>query len=400
MERYTFIAYLCARISLAIASSMLSVALGYHLFQYSGNPFDLALVGLMQILPMIVLFIFSGLVVDHYPRKIILVVCGICEAIVYVGLTLSMNEGELNRILIFGLLLLHGTTRAFYSPASAAILPNIVSSDYLGRAVAITSSTWTTAQTLGPVAAGFLIAWVDYDTYWWLVGLAATGSLLYSTLPNIVVNKPTERGLKQLLGGIRYVFKDPIVLPSISLDLFIVLLGSVMALLPVYASEVLHVGPDTLGIMRSMPAFGGVLMGVLLAKLPPLRRSGKQLFLALTIFAGSILVFALSDILWLSLAALFVYGASDMVSVNIRSTLIQLATPDDLRGRVNAVNMLFIGVSNEMGDFRSGSVAAAFGTVTTVVAGACMAFVVAIGGYMVFPKLRQLDKLTDAEIKE
>ena len=173
-----------------------------------------------------------------------------------------------------------------------------------------------------------------------------------------------------------------------------------MALLPVYTIDVLKVGPETLGLLRAMPALGGVMMGLLMARLPPMRKAGKLLFMSLGIFAASVLAFALSSTLWISLAALWVYGASDMVSVNIRTTLIQMATPDELRGRVSAVNMLFIGVSNEMGDFRAGSVAALFGPVSTVLAGAGMAFVVAIGGYMVFPKLRQLDKLTDAEIKQ
>lgn len=400
MAYFTFASYLSARILMALASSMLSVAIGYHLYLYSNDPFDLALVGLMQITPMLLLFIVTGWVVDHFPRKLILTLCGLLEACVYVGLALSMNAGDLDRVQIFSLLLVHGTARAFYSPASQAVLPNIVSSEYLPRAVSITSAAWTTAQTLGPLGGGLLLAWLDYSTYWVLVGLAACGGCLFLLLPRIAVNKPTERGLKLLLGGIRFVFRDPIVLPSISLDLAIVLTGSVMALLPVFAIDVLHVGSEELGLMRAMPALGGVMMGLAMAKLPPMRRSGKLLFIALAVFAASILVFALSGTLWLSLAALWVYGASDMISVNIRSTLIQLATPDDLRGRVSAVNMLFIGTSNELGDFRAGSVAALVGPVATVLTGAAMAFAVAIGGCLVFPKLRSLDKLGDAEYRQ
>ena len=400
MGYHTFATYLSARILMALASSMLSVAIGYHLFLFSRNPFDLALVGLMQITPMILLFIVSGWVVDHFPRKLVLTVCGLVEAVVYVGLALAMNGGDLDRTLIFSLLFLHGTARAFYSPASQAVLPNIVSNAFLSRAVAITSTAWTTAQTLGPFGAGLLIAWIDYHTYWLLVALATAGGCLFFLLPRITVNKAQERGLRHLLGGIRYVARDPIVLPSISLDLLIVLSGSVMALLPVFVIDVLQVGPEILGLMRAMPALGGVMMGLLLARLPPMRQSGKLLFIALAVFAASILVFALSGTLWLSLAALWVYGASDMISVNIRSTLIQLATPDALRGRVSAVNMLFIGISNELGDFRAGAVAALAGPVATVMAGAAMAFGVVIGGAMLFPQLRALDKLTDAEYRE
>lgn len=203
-----------------------------------------------------------------------------------------------------------------------------------------------------------------------------------------------------LLGGIRYVTRDPIVLPSISLDLFIVFLGSVLALLPIYAIDILHVDAKALGYMRAMPALGGVMMGILLARLPQMRNAGRLLFISLGIFAASILVFAMSSTLWLSLAALWVYGASDMISVNIRTTLIQIATPDELRGRVSAVNMLFIGVSNELGDFRAGSVAAVLGPVMTVVAGAGMALIVALGGFKLFPELRNLDRITDAEVKD
>ncbi len=395
-----FVLYLSARVLVSLASSMLSVALGWHLYLYSNDPFDLALVGLLQITPMIMLFIVSGWVVDHFPRKFILVTCALCEAGIHFGIGYNMFEGELNKPFIFTLVFIHGMIRAFYSPASDAVLTRIVSREFLSRAVAITSSTWTTAQTLGPLGAGLLIAWVDYQAYNYLVAFACTGAVIFMLLPPITVNKPTERGLKQLLGGIGYVFKNPIVLPSITLDLFIMLTGSVMALLPVFAVDVLHVGSETLGLMRAMPALGGVMMGLLLAKLPPMRKAGKRLFLALFIFAASVLVFAMSGNLFLSLAALWVYGASDMISVNIRSTLIQIATPDSLRGRVSAVNMLFIGISNEMGDFRAGAMAALLGPVLTVITGAGMAFAVAFGGYALFPGLRKLDRLTDAHVKE
>lgn len=397
---FNFATYLGARILVSIASSMLTVAIGWHLFTYSGDPFDLALVGLLQITPMILLFIVSGLVVDHFPRKVILVTCALLEAVVYIGLGLSMNDGELNRQMIFTLIFLHGTVRAFYSPASDAILIHLVTGEFLSRAVAITSSMWTTAQTLGPLAAGLLLAWLDYDLYWILSGIVIAGSVMFMLLPNIRIDKPSGRGLKQLLGGIGYVKSNPIVLPSISLDLFIVLCGSVMVLLPVYAVDVLHVDEKTLGVMRAMPALGGVMMGILLARLPAMRRAGKLLFIALSIFSLSILVFAYSKTLWISLLALWVYGASDMISVNIRSSLIQLATPDHLRGRVSAVNMLFIGISNEMGDFRGGAVAAVIGPALTVLTGAAMAFAVTLGGYMLFPKLRNLDKLTDATVND
>jgi predicted MFS family arabinose efflux permease len=186
------------------------------------------------------------------------------------------------------------------------------------------------------------------------------------------------------------------VLPSITFDMLIVLLGSVVALLPVYAIDVLDVGPEALGLMRSMPALGAVVAGVVLTHMPTMRNTGKSLFVSLGVFAFSIVVFSLSGSLWLSVCALFVYGAADMVSVNVRMTIIQLATPDGLRGRVNSVNSLFIATSNDLGDFRAGTVAAFLGPVATVLIGGVMALFVALGGYIVFPKLRDLDRMTDA----
>ena len=398
MNEYPFLAYLAARVSIGLAGTMLSVTIGWHLYQNSGNPFDLALVGLMQILPMLSLFIVSGWAVDHFPRRSVLMTCAIIEAVVYIGLALAMRQEELNKFIIYSLLFVHGCSRTFYSPALQAILPNVVSREALPRAIAITGAAWTAASTVGPFAAGLMIAWVDFGTYWFLVGLSTLGACFFFLLPTVPASGSVGRDLKHLLSGIHYVWANPIVLPSITLDMVIVLLGSVMVLLPVYAIDVLQVGPETLGLLRAMPALGGVMMGVLLAKLPPMRRAGMQLFIAFFIYAAAILVFAVSKTLWISLLALWVYGASDMISVNIRNSVIQLATPDELRGRVSAVNMLFIYTSNELGDFRGGSVAALIGPVATVLTGAMMAFAVALGGYWLFPKLRRLDRVTDVQV--
>lgn len=390
-----FTAYLAARISISLAGAMLSVTIGWHLYQHSGNPFDLALVGLMQILPMLGLFIFTGWVIDHFSRKTVLVLCAVVDTLVFTGLAFSMQHGHFNKVMIFSLLFLHGCSQAFYSPAMQAVLPNIVSREQLSRAVAVTSAAWTTATTAGPFIAGLIIAWIDYGSYWILVALTALAAGFFSRLPALAAGQPVGRDLQHLLSGIRFVWSSPYVLPGISLDLFILLFGGVMALLPVYAIDVLNVGPEVLGMLRAMPALGGVMMSLLLTRLAPLRRAGTLLFISFLVFAVSVFVFALSKTLWLSLLALWVYGASDMISVNIRSTLIQLATPDALRGRVSAVNMLFIYTSNELGDFRAGSVAALFGPVATVAAGAVMALGVTIGGYWRFTELRQLDRVTD-----
>lgn len=376
---------------------MLSVAVGWHIYEATGNPFDLALVGLVQILPIAGLFIVSGWVVDNLQRKYVLAACAVLQALVLAGLALTLGGDGFDRFLVFGLLFINGVGRAFASPAMQSVLPNIVSEDELAQAVAITNTAWTGADTAGPFIAGLLIAWLDTGIYSILAAFGVVAGLLLLLLPTTRVRRPTGRMLSQLLDGVRYVYRNPLVLPSISLDLVLILVSSVIALLPVYAIDVLNVGPEALGLMRAMPALGAVSAGVLLTRLPAMRKTGALLFGSLAIFAVSVIVFGLSSTLWLSLAALFVYGASDMVSVNVRTTVIQLATPDELRGRVNSVNSLFIATSNDMGSFRAGAVAAVLGPVATVLTGGAMAIAVVIGGYFLFPTLRQLDRITDSK---
>ncbi len=403
MNYPVFIPYLLARACLSLATTMLSVAIGWHLYTLTGDPFDLALVGLVQVMPILGLFFLTGWVVDNFPRKRVLALCAVSETLVLLGLALIMSQEQLvedDKVLVFSLLFLHGCTRAFFSPAQQAILPNIVSRDSLSRAVAITSTVWNTASTAGPFVAGLLLAWLDLDTYWVLALLALVGAVLYFRLPRLDHVKPVEKGWGQVLSGIAFIRHSPYVLGSITLDLFVVLLGSVVALLPVYAADILQVGPEALGLLRGMPALGAVAMGLLLAKLPPMRHSGKALFISLAVFSLSILLFAFSTHLWLSLFALWVYGASDMVSMNIRGTLIQLATPDSLRGRVAAVNSIFISTSNEMGDFRAGSMATLMPPVTAVALGGVMALAVTCAGAYLFPKVRRLDRLTDADVEK
>jgi MFS family permease len=394
-----FTLYLVSRAFVTLAASMLSVAVGWHIYEATGNPFDLALVGLMQILPIAGLFIVSGWVVDNLQRKYVLIACTVLEGLVLLGLAASLGGGDFDRVAVFGLLLLNGVARAFYMPAVHALLPSIVPHDDLSRAIAINSTVWTAAETAGPFIAGLLIAWLDTDIYLVLAMLAFVAGVLALFLPTIEVRRPRGRGLAQLLEGVRYVYNNPLVLPAISLDLVIVLVGSVVALMPVFAIDILKVGPEALGLMRAMPALGAVAAGVMLTRVPALHRTGTLLYSSLAVFAISILVFALSRNLYLSLAALLVYGATDMVSVNVRTTIIQLATPEELRGRVNSVNSLFIATSNEMGSFRAGTVATVIGPIATVLAGGLMAVGVVIGGYLLFPTLRRLDRITDARLE-
>ena len=390
-----FFAFLTARAAVSLVTAMLTIAIGWHLYQNSGDPFDLALVGLMQIIPIFLFFFMTGWATDSLPRKALLIICTITEAVILIGITMAMLVDELNLTVIFALLFAHGGVKAFYTPAQQAIIPNIVPPAMLSRAIALNSTIGKVFATAGPLLAGVLITVIDVYTYLVAAGLMGVSTIAYLFLPKLTRLKPVGRSLDMVLGGVAYVRSNSIVLGAIALDLFIVLMGSVVTLLPVYAADILNVGPESLGVLRGMPALGGVVVGFGLAALPPMRRSGLCLFAALLVFAASILVFAVSTIFWVSLLALFVYGAADMISVNIRMTLIQLATPDHLRGRVSAVNAIFISSSNEMGDVRAGSAAALLGPVTTVFVGGLAALSVAIGGWYVFPKLRHLDRLAD-----
>ncbi len=375
---------------------MLSVSLGWHIYQATANPLHLALIGLMQILPVFLFFFATGWIVDSFSRKKILAICAIFDAFVLAGVSALMLNEKLDLWLLFGCVFVHGTVMALYFPSSQAIIPNIVPENKIRRAIALSSTVNNVAQTCGPLLAGILLAVIDVNIYIVMTSLMVASAFSYKLLPNFHPLNHTSRSWEGIVGGIKFVLSNSIVLGAVALDLLIVMLGSVVALLPIYAADILKVGPEELGILRGMPALGAAVVGVLLASLNEMRACGKNLFTALLVFGVSIIVFGLSTNFWLSVLALFIYGASDIVSVNIRLSLIQIATPDHLRGRVSAVNGIFISSSNEMGDVRSGGVASAIGPVATVILGGVMAVGVAVGGGMLFAKLRKLDKVTDA----
>ena len=391
-----FLAFLGGSALINLVTTALSVAVGWHIYEHSGNPMDLAIVGLMQIIPTFLFFFASGWIVDSFSRKTLLIVCAIAEAVVMACLAMVMMAETLTLAFVFGLLFCHGSIRAIYFPATQAIVPNLVPDALLPRAIALGSTVSNVAMTGGPVGAGVLISVLDRQAYGVLFVLLVIAALTYLLLPRLARMQIAPRDWSTIVGGITYVRTNSIVLGAIGIDLFIVMVGSVVTLLPVYAQDILEISPDALGLLRAMPAFGAVVAGVLLSSLPPMRSCGSRLFLALMVFSASIILFALSTSFWLSVFALFVYGAADMISVNIRMTLVQTATPDHLRGRVSAVNSIFIASSNEMGDVRAGGAAAFFGPVATAVAGGVMAFGVVFAGYLLFPRLRNLDRLADA----
>lgn len=385
--------FLAGRGVFSTIESIMGVAFGWHLYQLTKDPFDLALVGLFQIVPVYLLFPITGWVVDHLSRSKILVLGATAQLTVLVGFALLMQTPDFNKWWLLSLISVYGCAKAFMSPTLQATLPNLVKSHQLNQAVAVTSTVWNLALTIGPFIAGLLIALLDRNIYWLLV-CGACGTLIsFLQLPAMGAAN-TAGGKRDLLGGLRFLKHNQIVLGSLSLDLFIVLLGSVVALLPVYAADILHVGPEGLGLLRAMPAAGAVLMGIYLSRFKTeFAQTGATLFNALLIFAGSILVFGLSTNIWISAIALFVYGASDMISVVIRGAVVQLNTPDALRGRVSAANSIFIASSNQLGDFRAGSTAAALGPVNATLLGGICAFGVVIAGGYWFKDLRRLTSL-------
>jgi len=288
----------------------------------------------------------------------------------------------------------HGSARSFYHTASQAVLPNLMTKDQFPSAVAYNSSANKAAQLAGPALGGFLIAAIGDGVYvftlimFGVAGVAA--SLIHG---NLKVQSKEPVNLRTVLGGFSYIWHNKIVLGAVTIDLLAVLFGGVMGLLPVFASDILHVGPTGLGIMRAMPGVGSLVIGILLTQIAAPRYMGPMLFFSLAVFGLSITIFSLSETFWISLVALGAYGAADMVSVYVRQTLVQIATPDDMRGRVSAVNAISINASNELGDFRAGVMAGGIGTVPAVLVGGIMTLAVSGLWLQLFPDIRRIDRL-------
>ncbi|HSG60550.1 MAG TPA: MFS transporter [Pseudomonadales bacterium] len=380
---------------MSLATTALAVAIGWHIYHATGNPIDLALVALMQVLPTWLFFLISGWASDNLSRRLVIQVSLAINALVFVLLALAMSHTVLDLHIILGLLFLFGCGRAFYFPAMQSTLPVIVEKKLLTTAVSNASTVWTVAMTAGPLIGGVLLAWLDVGIYWLLFGLMLMALGFASLLPRMSAAHKGGRSIKDLTMGIRFVWRNPLVFPSITLDLLIIMAGSVMTLLPIYAADILHLGPEGLGLLRAMPALGSVVSGLVVGRMGYGEYAGRSLYVALAGFSLSIMVFALSETLWLSLLALFAYGFADMISVIIRSSITHLATPDTLRGRVNAVNALFIVSSNELGDFRAGLMAGLLGAVPAALTGALCAFAVVSVGYWRSPELRRLKKVED-----
>ncbi|SHF26100.1 Sugar phosphate permease [Kaistia soli DSM 19436] len=389
-----FAFYWVARLFANFSVNIVSVAVGWQVYDLTKNPLDLGIIGLVQFLPALALVLVTGSVADRYNRRVIMAICMVGEALCMAGLLAFTISGSSNVNIVFAVLLGFGVARAFLGPASGSLAPNLVPPEELGNAIAWNSSAWQIATIVGPVAGGLLYGLAPQAPYLVALSMIAIGVILVVLMPHTVQNTSAAKASwETVIAGFRYVWKEKIVLGAISLDLFAVLLGGANALLPIYARDVLAVGPWGLGLLRAAPAVGAISVAAWLAFHPVRDRAGIILFIFVALFGTFTVIFGLSTITWVSVIALAMMGATDMVSVYIRETLIQLWTPDAVRGRVNAVNMVFIGASNELGEFRAGVSAALIGAVTAVVVGGAGTVAIALIWARLFPELRKARRL-------
>lgn len=366
------------------------------MYALTGEPMDLGWMGLVQFLPVMLLWPVTGALSDRYDRRLITIFC----LVIHLMVALTLALAELEPAGIFALIALGATGRAFAAPAQQALLPGLVTPDRFPRAVALNSTVFQLGSTVGPAIGGILYATVGPSaTFGVTAGLMTAGIILFSLLPPSVPGAAPagETVWQRVSAGLAYVRSRPVLLGVISLDLFAVLLGGAVALLPIFAKDILQTGPEGLGMLRAAPAIGATASALWLASHPIHRRAGARLLTAVAIFGFATVVFGLSTHLWLSMLALLVLGAADEVSVVIRQTVVQVRTPDALRGRVSAVNFLFISVSNEVGAFESGLTASWWGPVTAVAVGGVGAMVVAGIYAWRFPELLKIDRLDLAD---
>lgn len=395
-----FTAFLIARVVAVLATQVQAVVVAWQVYDLTRQPLALAYVGLAQFLPMLLLLLPAGDLIDRFDRKRILsgswTVSALCSALLW----WLAGHGASGVAGIYGVLVLYGSARAFGAPAIQSLLPQIVPRSQLAQAIAANSMLMRGAAVGGPLLGGFLYALGGAKlTYALCFGFLVLGVLLLRrvTVAYAAPRVQAQGSMVQRFGaGIAFIRTRPIILGTISLDLFAVLLGGVVALLPIYAHEVLHAGPAGLGALRSAIAVGEVGVGLFLSVHPISRHVGRTMFLAVAVFGAANLVFSVSHWFWLSFVALAVAGGADMVSVYIRGALVQFSTPDPMRGRVNAVNMLFIGSSNELGEFRAGTSAAWLGAVPAAIFGGMCTLGVVAFWMWAFPPLRKVDRFEEA----
>ncbi len=393
--------YLSARFLNTLAIQMQSVAVGWQVYQITHDVFDLGLIGLAQFAPFLALILWAGHVADTHNRRTIILLCMGTQLLCSLLLQAFTWSGSTVVWPVFAILVLYGSARAFSQPASQAVLRNLVPTESFSQAVALSSSTFQVAVIIGPVIGGLLYVYGPQVVYLVSSILLALSVLLMActrSAPQVMNKAPVS--WHTLLEGLRFVWSRPIVLGAISLDLFAVLFGGATALLPAYAHDVLHAGPEALGILRTAPGAGATLCSIVLALWPIQRRVGAWMFGGVAVFGLGTIVMGMTDMFAVALVALFLMGAGDMISVYIRHLLVQYETPDEIRGRVSAVNAVFIGASNELGEFESGLTASWFGTVRAILFGGAVTLLVTGTWMKLFPVLSRMDRFPHHEAEK
>jgi MFS family permease len=403
--------YQLARAAVILGAEAQAVAVAWQVYSITHRAIDLGYTGLALFLPGLIFLLPAGHIADRFDRRRVILVCYSVQVICTLALLMFARQG-VNRVLpIYAVLFVMGTGRAFSSPAASALIPHLVPEEHFVNAVTWGGAIFQFANITGPALGGLLFT---LPLAQWAPGARMEGAgivyiftfvtlLLFLFLIFSLHVRPGRMehravSMQVILAGFKYVVNMPMLLGSFSLDLFVVLLGGAVALMPIFANEVLHTGPRGLGVLRAAPAIGALTMSLIMARYPLKRRAGKRLFLCVSIFGVATVIFGLSRNLWLSLVALAISGAADTISVIIRGSLLQLATPPEMRGRVSAVNSLFIGASNELGEFESGLTAQWLGAVRATIFGGIGSLVVAGLWSVLFPDLRRTDQLTSAAL--
>lgn len=391
-----FLKFWFARVCTASAFQMITVAIGWHLYALTGSVLDLGLVGLVEFLPRVLFILLTGHVADRFDRRRVAALCQTAQGLTALALVVASLSDSVTREMIFVIAFVFGTARAFEMPTTQALLPNIVPPGLFPAAVAASASAMQTATIVAPALGGFLFAFGEVWAYGPSMVLYAIAVCLMLSLPARQQPLKQEKpSLHLLLAGMRFIRSRRDIFGAISLDLFAVLLGGATALLPVFAKDILLTGPWGLGLLRSAPAVGALAMAFWLARFPIQRQVGRIMFISVGVFGVATIAFGLSTSFWFSLVVLAILGAADMISMVIRGAFVQLETPDEMRGRVSAVNGLFIGASNQLGEFESGVTAAWFGTVPAVVMGGVGTLVVTGLWIKLFPTLANRDRMSE-----
>lgn len=393
LRHRAFLFFLLSRSLSRFSSQIAAVAIGWQIYDLTGSAFDLGMVGLVQFAPTALLVFVAGHAADRFERKRVIQLCQIVEAATALYLAAITYLGAVSEVQIFVATFVLGIAGAFESPTTAALLPLIAPQGSLQRATAVASGAGQVATITGPALGGIAYAVAPHLAYavmllFWIFGMILTGFI--RPRPQAVAK---DESTDNIFAGVRFIRSNPAILGTISLDLFAVLFGGVTALLPIYARDILQAGPVGLGVLRAAPAVGALLMTMVLARHAISRHVGLRMFQAVIVFGVATIVFALSSWMWLSVLSLAILGAADTISVVIRFSLVQLSTPDEMRGRVGAVNFLFINASNQLGQFESGLTAALFGAMPAAVLGGVCMVAVALLWMKLFPSLRQVESL-------